>query len=210
MIVQTASVFFQGLMLSLGLIVAIGAQNAFVLRQGLLGQHVVSIVLFCAACDALLIGAGVFGLSQALEMSPLLSQLLAFGGAAFLGFYGWQALQRARRNQSLNAAGDAQQGSSRTLVMMQAAAFTLLNPHVYLDTVLLAGSIGAQQPELMRPWFVLGASMGSLLWFGSLGFGARRLAPVFARPRAWQVLDTLIGLMMLSLAVLMLRQGLQT
>lgn len=201
------SVFFQGLTLGLGLIVAIGSQNAFVLRQGLRREHVGAIVLFCAVADAALIAAGVLGMSRALGQRPMLASALALGGAIFLAVYGWQALRRARRPQQLRAA-EGGAGLGLAAILAQAAAFTLLNPHVYLDTVLLVGSIGAQQPGVMRGWFIVGASAASLLWFASLGYGARWLAPWFARPRAWQVLDGLIGVTMFVLSALLLRHAL--
>jgi len=200
-------VVVQGLALSFGLIVAIGAQNAFVLRQGLRREHVGSVVLFCALADAVLIAAGVMGMAQALGERPDLARALALAGAAFLAYYGFAALQRARQAHRLQAA-DSGAGLSRAAAVAQAAAFTLLNPHVYLDTVLLVGSIGAQQPAPLRGWFVVGASTASLLWFGMLGFGARWLAPWFARPRAWQVLDGLIALTMWVLAGLLVRHAL--
>ena len=201
------SVFFQGMTLGLGLIVAIGSQNAFVLRQGLRREHVGAIVLFCALADAALIAAGVLGMSRALGQRPMLASALALGGAIFLAVYGWQALRRARRPQQLRAA-EGGAGLGLAAILAQAAAFTLLNPHVYLDTVLLVGSIGAQQPGVMRGWFIVGASAASLLWFASLGYGARWLAPWFARPRAWQVLDGLIGVTMFVLSALLLRHAL--
>ena len=200
-------VYTQGLLLGLGLIVAIGAQNAFVLRQGLRREHVGLIVLFCALADALLIGAGVLGMGQALGERPALARALALAGAVFLAAYGWQALKRARHASALTAASGGVQ-LSRLAALAQAAAFTLLNPHVYLDTVLLVGSIGAQHPPLLRPWFIAGASSASVLWFAALGYGSRKLAPLFARPRAWQVLDSLIGAMMWLLALLLLRGAL--
>jgi len=199
-------VFLQGLVLSLGLIVAIGAQNAFVLRQGLRREHVGSVVLFCALADAALITAGVLGMAQALGRHPGLAQGMALAGAAFLAWYGWQALQRARRASQLQAA-EGGAGLSHGAALAQAAAFTLLNPHVYLDTVLLVGSIGAQQPAGLQGWFVAGASIASLSWFTALGFGARWLAPLFAKPRAWQVLDGLIGATMWLLAALLVRHA---
>ena len=197
-------VFAQGLLLSLGLIVAIGAQNAFVLRQGLRREHVGSVVAFCAVADALLITAGVLGMAQALGDRPALARALALGGAAFLAVYGWRALQRARQASALDVT-ESGQSLSRGAALAQAAAFTLLNPHVYLDTVLLVGSIGAQQAPPLQGWFAAGASAASLLWFSALGFGARWLAPWFARPRAWQVLDALIGVTMWVLSLLLVR-----
>ena len=197
-------VFVQGMVLSLSLIVAIGAQNAFVLRQGLRREHVGSVVAFCAVADALLITAGVLGMAQALGDRPELAKALALGGAAFLALYGWRALQRARQVSSLDVT-ESGQSLSRGAAMAQAAAFTLLNPHVYLDTVLLVGSIGAQQPAPLQGWFAAGASVASLLWFSALGFGARWLAPWFARPRAWQLLDAMIGVTMWVLSLLLVR-----
>ncbi|MGR4869385.1 LysE/ArgO family amino acid transporter [Variovorax sp. LARHSF232] len=195
-------VFVQGLALSLGLIVAIGAQNAFVLRQGLRREHVGSIVLFCAVADGVLMAAGVLGMAQALGERSGLARTLALMGAAFLAIYGVRALRRARRAHQLQPA-EGKAALGRGAAVAQAAAFTLLNPHVYLDTVLLVGSIGAQQPGSLRAWFIAGASAASCVWFGLLGYGARWLAPWFARPRAWQVLDALIGLTMLVLAALL-------
>lgn len=199
--------FLQGLALSLGLIVAIGSQNAFVLRQGLRREHVGAVVLFCAFADAILITAGVLGMAQALGEHPQVARVLALSGAVFLAAYGWQALRRACKANQLTAERTGA-GLRLSAAMAQAAAFTLLNPHVYLDTVLLVGSIGAQHPETMRPWFIAGASFASFSWFGLLGFGARWLAPFFARPKAWQILDGLIGLTMWILAVLLLRHSL--
>jgi L-lysine exporter family protein LysE/ArgO len=200
------SAFTTGFALSATLIIAIGAQNAFVLRQGIRKEHVAPIVAFCAIADLLLIAVGVAGLAGILGDSPTLVALLTIAGSAFLVWYGIRALQRALLPQSLRAAA-GNEPLSLANAMAQAAGFTLLNPHVYLDTVLLMGSIGTRQPADMRIWFVGGAACASGVWFTTLGFGARLLAPIFARPRAWQVLDTLVGLTMLSLAVLLIRQG---
>lgn len=201
------AVFIQGFALSFGLIVAIGAQNAFVLRQGLRREHVISVVLFCGLADAILILAGVFGMAQAIGDRPNIARALALAGAAFLAWYGWKALQRMRLAESLQAAhgGD---GLRRSAAVAQAAAFTLLNPHVYLDTVLLVGSMGAQQPAPLQGWFVAGASAASMSWFSLLGFGARWMAPWFAKPRAWQVLDGFIGITMWVLSIMMIRHAL--
>ena len=204
---QLITAYGHGLFMSLVLIVAIGAQNAYVLRQGLRREHVGAVVLFCAAGDALLVGAGVAGMAQALNGRPMLATALAGLGAAFLCAYGLMALWRSRQPGALQAAS---QGASlsRAAVLAQAAGFTLLNPHVYLDTVLLVGSTGAQYAGWLKLWFVAGATTASALWFVSLGFGARLLAPVFARPRAWQMLDGLIGGTMLVLAALLARRAL--
>jgi L-lysine exporter family protein LysE/ArgO len=199
--------FLQGLAISFGLIVAIGAQNAFVLRQGLRREHVGSVVFFCALADAVLIAAGVFGMAEALSDRPHWAQALALLGAVFLAWYGWKALQRMRHPAQLQAS-EGGENLSRWHAIAQAAAFTLLNPHVYLDTVVLVGSMGAQQPEALQISFVAGASVASATWFGLLGFGARWLAPWFAHPKAWQVLDGIIGVTMCLLAALMLRHAL--
>jgi L-lysine exporter family protein LysE/ArgO len=201
-----APVFLQGFALGLGLIVAIGAQNAFVLRQGLRREHVATVVGFCALMDAALIIAGVFGMARALGDRPQIARVLALAGAAFLAWYGWKAFQRMRHAGSLQAAGGGE-ALSRRAALAQAAAFTLLNPHVYLDTVLLVGGLGAQQPAPLQAWFAAGASTASVVWFSLLGVGARWLAPWFARPTAWRVLDGLIGVTMAVLAVAMARHA---
>jgi len=203
----TATAFLNGFLMSLVLIVAIGAQNAYVLRQGLRREHVGAVVLFCAAGDAVLIGAGVAGMAQALKGRPMLATALAGLGAAFLCAYGLRALWRSRQPGALQTTAQGI-SLSRAAVVAQAAGFTLLNPHVYLDTVLLVGSAGAQYAGLLKVWFVVGASAASALWFTTLGFGARLLAPVFARPRAWQMLDALIGGTMLVLAAMLARRAL--
>ena len=198
----------QGLALCLGLIVAIGPQNCFVLRQGLRSEHVGPVVLFCSLTDAVLITAGVFGMGRALGSDPGISNALALAGAAFLALYGWQALLRARQPGAL-LTGAGSRLCLRT-ALLQAAAFTWLNPHTYLDTVLIIGGIGAQQHTGLQGWFVAGASSASLFWFAALGFGARWLAPLFARPRAWQVLDGASAMTMWALSAALVQKALQT
>lgn len=196
----------KGFMLSAGLIMAIGAQNMFVLRQGLKREHVWPIVMFCAAADAMLIVAGVNGLGALFSAVPGLSTALSLGGAAFLTWYGYGALRRSMTPASLIV--DRQAGLSLTAALASTAAFTFLNPHVYIDTVMLMGTIGTSLPVNERPWFVLGAASASFAWFASLGFGARFLAPLFAQPITWRILDLLIALMMAALAVSLLRDAL--
>jgi L-lysine exporter family protein LysE/ArgO len=195
---MSTSAFATGFALSATLIIAIGAQNSFVLRQGLRREHVPAIVAFCALADLALISAGVAGLAKVAGAAPVLTLALTIGGTLFLLWYGLRALRRAWQPQALRAARDAR--VSLRSAVAQAAAFTFLNPHVYLDTVLLMGSIGARQPADSRLWFVGGAALASGAWFTTLGFGARLLAPLFSRPRAWQVLDILVGATMLALA----------
>ena len=192
-----------GLSLGLSLIVAIGAQNAFVLRQGLSGAHVALVVGVCVLLDVALMSAGVGGVSTVLNRSPWTLDAVALAGAAFLGWYGFGAAQRAWRGESLVAASSATAGSARR-VLAQTLAVSLLNPHVYLDTVLLVGTVGAQQPHGLRLAFLAGACSASLGWFVSLGFGARLMAPVFARPAAWRVLDAFVALVMWTLATTLL------
>jgi L-lysine exporter family protein LysE/ArgO len=198
-------VAFQGFSLGGGLIVAIGAQNAFVLRQGLVKRHVLPLVLFCALSDALLIAAGSAGFGTLVSSSPVLLQAAAYGGAAFLGFYGFRAFRSAFTAQSLSAEGAANLPLGRALATV--AAFTYLNPHVYLDTVVLLGGIAGRYGVDERVWFAGGAMTASLVWFAALGYGARLLAPLFAKPLAWRVLDSLIGVVMSALALSLLVSG---
>lgn len=197
----------QGFSLGAGLIVAIGAQNAFVLRQGLVRRHVLPLVLFCALSDALLIAAGAAGFGSLVAASPLLLKLAAFGGAAFLAAYGLRALRNALKPQVLAAAAAETVSLGKALATV--AAFTFLNPHVYLDTVVLVGGIAGRYPADQRLWFAGGAMTASLVWFAALGYGARLLAPLFARAVAWRILDTLIAAIMLTLAGGLLLSGLE-
>ncbi len=190
-----------GLLTGFSLIVAIGAQNAFVLRQGLARQHVAVVVAICAVSDLLLIVAGVAGIGTIVEQAGWLVDAIRWFGVAFLTWYGVRSLLEARHSGTL-AAGGPEQLTRRTAVLT-ATALTWLNPHVYLDTVLLLGSIANTHGDDGRWWFAVGAGAASLLWFSGLGFGARLLSPLLARPRAWQVLDVLIGLTMLAIAVML-------
>jgi len=191
-------IFLQGFLLGGGLIVAIGAQNAFVLRQGLLRSHVFLVCLFCALSDASLIGLGVGGFGTVVASSPTLLVIVAFLGALFLFGYGVLAFRRAYSPTAMEAA-TAERSDLRT-ALLTCAAFTWLNPHVYLDTVVLVGGYSAQHEGMARLVFGLGAASASFVWFFALGYGARLLEGVFRRPAAWQVLDTLIGGIMWMLA----------
>ena len=196
---STLVAILTGLGAGAALIIAIGAQNAFVLRQGIRREHVAPIVLVCAVSDIVLIIAGVAGIGAIIEAAPIALEIVRWAGAAFLLGYAVVAARRALRPQPLKP-GDAPSMSVRAAVLT-AIALTWLNPHVYLDTVVLLGSIANATGETAR-WFVaLGASVASVLWFSALGFGARLLAPLFARPTSWRVLDAGIAVVMLVLAV---------
>ena len=198
-----------GFTLALSLILAIGAQNAFILKQGLRREYVFPLCLFCAVSDALLISAGVFGFAFITSKIRFFIPLARWAGFLFLFFYGARSFYSAWKSNEALGEGEESRGTL-TSALFTCLAFTWFNPHVYLDTVLLVGSIGAQQPLALRPWFVAGASFASLFWFGMLGFGARWLAPWFARPKAWQVLDGLIGLTMWVLALLLVKHALSS
>ncbi len=196
------SAAFSGALLGASLIIAIGSQNAFILRQGLLRSHVFVLCLICALSDAVLIAAGVAGLGTVVAQSPRLIAFATIGGAVFLGTYGVLAFRRAWRPQAMRAAG----GNGLTLPAAVATclAFTFLNPHVYLDTVLLLGSLSAAYQGTSRFAYGAGAAAASFVWFFGLGYGARLLQPVFAKPAAWRVLDAIIGVVMSLLALSLL------
>ena len=196
--------FLAGLLLGASLIVAIGAQNAFVLRQGLLQAHRFPVALFCALSDAVLIAAGVGGLGIAAGQHPRVLALVACVGALVLTWYGAQALRRAFHPQVLTPDTHGKT-SSMWRVIATCAGFTWLNPHVYLDTVLLIGSLASAWPApLPRTLFAIGAATASFIWFFSLAYGARLLAPLFRKPAAWRVLDVLIAVVMWSIAIKLL------
>lgn len=188
-----------GLLTGLSLIVAIGAQNAYVLRQGLARRHVGIVVAICAVSDALLIAAGVSGVGAVVREQPLLLEVLRWAGAVYLLTYGVRSLLAARRPQALLAPGAA--GTSRATVAATTLALTYLNPHVYLDTVLFLGSVANQHGDPGRWSFAAGAAVGSVVWFTGLGYGARAASRWLARPTAWRLLDLGIGVVMIALAV---------
>ena len=190
-----------GLLIGLSLIIAIGAQNAFVLRQGLAREHVGLVVAICAVSDLVLILAGVAGIGTVVRQAPWAIDVVRWLGVAFLGWYGVSTLLRARRTAGLAVA--APEPMSRRAAAVRATALTWLNPHVYLDTVLLLGSVANTHGHPGRWWFAVGASLGSVLWFSGLGLGARLASPLLSSARAWQVLDVLIGLTMLGIALML-------
>ncbi|MFC5679441.1 LysE/ArgO family amino acid transporter [Aeromicrobium endophyticum] len=200
---ETAVAVASGLGFGLSLIVAIGAQNAFVLRQGLLREHVLPVVAVCAVSDAVLIVAGIAGLGSLLDLAPWLVDVMRVAGAAFLLTYAALAARRAWRPGSIDARADAS-GSALWPAVSTAVALTWLNPHVYLDTVVLLGSVAGTHGD-ERWWFGAGAVAASVVWFTALGFGARLLQPVFVKPSAWRVLDAVIAAVMVVIAATLLR-----
>ena len=187
--------FFSGA----ALIIAIGAQNAFVLRQGIRREHVLPIVAVCALSDAILIALGVAGIGTLVTAAPLILEIIRWAGVLFLVGYAIVAARRAIRPNALVVGGS--DAISRTAAIATVLALTWLNPHVYLDTVLLLGSLSTAHGPEGRWWFAGGAIVASLVWFTSLGFGARLLRGLFAKPAAWRVLDLSIAAVMLILAV---------
>ncbi|OEZ56194.1 LysE/ArgO family amino acid transporter [Duganella sp. HH105] len=195
-----ATAFLKGIGLGGSLIVAIGSQNAYLLRQALKQEFVLTCIAICVVCDVVLIVAGVAGMGQLIMEAPALLFWIKIAGAGFLFWYGLRAA-RSALNPGTMTANENSTASDRRTVVAAMLAFSLLNPHVYLDTVVLLGSIGGQQAGNGRWYFALGAMLASLLWFSSLGLGARYLTPVFANPRAWQILDGVIALVMWALAI---------
>ena len=187
-----------------GLIVAIGAQNAFVLRQGLRREYVGLVVLTCILGDVICITLGVAGMGAAVKAHPVVLEVFRCGGASFLAYYGFLALKRALKGgAALGVSTDSRSGLpvvTAGRVLAACLAFTFLNPHVYLDTVVLLGSISTQYAGAERWLFAVGAYCASTVWFTALGFGAKRLQPFFKKPRAWQWLDGFIALVMFTLA----------
>ncbi|MFV0293339.1 MAG: LysE/ArgO family amino acid transporter [Paracoccus sp. (in: a-proteobacteria)] len=193
--------YLAGLGAGLSLIVAIGAQNAFVLRQGLLRSHVLAVCLFCAVSDAVLVSGGIFAADALTRIAPWFTEAMRWGGAAFLIVYGLRAARSALAGgDALRTGGQAQ---AFWPAMATVAALTWANPHVYLDTVVLLGAVSSGFAD--KQAFAAGAVSGSFLFFFGLGYGARLLAPVFARPRAWQVLDLVIAMVMWSIAYKLIR-----
>ncbi|KQU06923.1 amino acid transporter [Rhodococcus sp. Leaf7] len=191
-----------GFGVGLSLIVAIGAQNAFVLRQGIARQHVLAVVLVCALSDAILILAGVSGIGVVVETYPTAVTVVTVAGVVFLTVYGLTAFRRALHPSALTVEKTAT-GASLRSVILTSVALTWLNPHVYLDTVVFLGSVANRETGSARWWFAAGAVLGSVVWFTALGFGARFATPIFAKPVAWRVLDVVIGVVMLLIAVVL-------
>ncbi|GIL38773.1 LysE/ArgO family amino acid transporter [Roseiterribacter gracilis] len=198
-----ASAALQGFLLGASLIIAIGAQNAFVLRQGLLRQHVFPVATICFLADAALILAGVGGMGTLVQAAPVTLRIVTIGGALFLAAYGLFAARRALHPSRLEAASAAAPDLRKAIVTC--LALTFLNPHVYLDTVVLLGGLATRFDGAARTAYAIGAMSASGIWFYGLGYGARLLAPLFQRPIAWRVLDFIIAIVMWMIAFTLIR-----
>lgn len=192
--------FVEGCGTGAGLIIAIGAQNAFVLKQGIMKNHVFVTALICSLIDAFLICAGVGGFGVILTSNLLLLSIARWGGAAFLFYYGFRSFRAVFKSESLKINVGPERPNLR-MTLTTVLALSLLNPHVYLDTVVLLGSIGAQFPPAERLYFALGAMLASFVWFFGMGYGARYLAPLFQKPLSWKILDFVIGCIMWAIAL---------
>ena len=192
-------IYIKGFVVTISLIMAIGAQNAYVLKLGLLKQYVLLAVLMCIFFDFLLIAAGIFGLGYFIQGNQILINSIAVFGIVFLIIYAMLSFKSAFKNESLQIDGNAKTNPLKEVITL-ILVFTFLNPHTYLDTVLLIGGIGANVQNEFKVYFLLGAVSSSAIWFFSLGFGARFLIPVFKKPITWKILDISIGIFMLFIA----------
>jgi L-lysine exporter family protein LysE/ArgO len=201
------AIFLKGFLIAMGLIAAIGAQNLHVLKQGLLGRYAFTVAMVCCICDWILITLGVMGVGRTISQMPIASIVLALVGALFLAWYSFLAVQKVMKGSSKLEADEAEQGIPPSLkaTLGLTLALTLLNPHVYLDTVVLLGSVAASVPAHLQMYFLLGATSASLVWFLSLALAAKLLRPVFVKPIAWQILDSITAVVMawISISLLM-------
>ena len=201
------SAFITGFLLGLSLIVAIGAQNAFVIRQGILRQHIFYTALFCSISDALLIIVGIAGISYFLNDLFFEYSKIIYGiSAIWLFAYGFMRIQSAFKSKSMELSNDSKQKSLLNSISI-IAALTYLNPHVYLDTVILIGSVSQQFSEINRIYFAVGACFASFVWFFGIAYGAKLLAPMMQKPSHWRILDSLIALIMFVIAINLAYQG---
>lgn len=192
-------IYLKGFIVTISLIVAIGAQNAYILKLGLLKQYVLLAVSLCILFDFILISLGVFGLGYFIQGNQLLINIIAIIGIIFLCVYAILSFKSALKNESLQIDGNVKTNPIKQVITL-ILVFTFLNPHTYLDTILLIGGIGANIENSLKIYFLLGAVSASAIWFFSLGFGARFLIPLFKKPITWKLLDISIGFLMLFIA----------
>ncbi|HPF07902.1 MAG TPA: LysE/ArgO family amino acid transporter [Spirochaetota bacterium] len=200
--------FIQGFLMGAGLIIAIGAQNAFVLKQGIKGEHRSVVAWICALSDAVLITAGISGMGYLFTQHTLITKYTAFGGAIYLAWFSFRSFSSALKGESMEISGNGDSSITLKAAVITTLALTYLNPHVYLDTVVMLGGFGASRPSGLRPFFGLGAASASFIWFFSLAFSGRILAPLFRKKISWRILDTGIGIVMAYIAYSLVSFGL--
>lgn len=200
--------FIQGFLMGAGLIIAIGAQNAFVLKQGIKGEHRGVIALLCALSDAVLITAGIGGMGFLFTQHPLITKCAAFGGALYLAWFSLRSFISAIKGESMETNGSDEFSMTLKTAVLITLALTYLNPHVYLDTVVMLGGYGASRPSGLRPFFGLGAASASFIWFFTLAYSGKILAPLFMKKISWRILDTGIGIVMAYIAYSLVLFGL--
>ena len=198
----------EGFLMGAGLIIAIGAQNAFVLKQGIKQEHRMLIALICSFSDAFLIVIGISGMGYVFGNYPIITKILSFVGALYLALFSFRSFCSAYKGEAIDVTDDSYIPVTRKKIIITTLALTFLNPHVYLDTVVMLGGFGAARPSDIRPFFGLGAISASFIWFFSLSFSGKILTPVFKNKFAWRILDTIIGLIMAYIAVKLIMFGL--
>ena len=198
----------EGFLIGAGLIIAIGAQNAFVLKQGIKQEHRLLIALICSFSDAFLIIIGISGMGYVFSAHPMITKILSFVGALYLAHFSFKSFYSAYKGESMDIADDSYIPMTRKSVIITMLALTFLNPHVYLDTVVMLGGFGAARPPDIRPFFGLGAISASFIWFFSLSYSGKFLSPLFKRKVAWRILDSMIGLVMAYIAIKLFMFGL--
>jgi len=191
----------EGFAMGAGLIIAIGAQNAFVLKQGIKGEHRMVIAWICALSDAILITLGIAGMGFIFSSYPLVTKTVSLAGAGYLSWFSFKCFRSAVKGESLDINGEVKNPIPMKNAVITTLALTFLNPHVYLDTVVMLGGFGAARSPEIRPFFGLGAVSASFVWFFTLAFSGKLMAPLFKKKRSWKILDTIIGLLMIYIAI---------
>lgn len=199
--------FIEGFLMGAGLIIAIGAQNAFVLKQGIIGKHRSVVALICALSDALLITVGIAGMGYIFSSHPLVTRTVSIGGAVYLAWFAFRCFRSAIKGELMDINSYGNSSISIRNIIITTLALTYLNPHVYLDTVVMLGGFGAARPPEIRPFFGFGAVTASFVWFFALAYSGKIIAPIFKKQAAWRILDSIIGIVMIYITVKLILFG---
>ena len=202
------SSIIEGFVMGAGLIIAIGAQNAFVLKQGIKGEHRSAIAWICALSDAFLIASGIAGMGYIFSSHPLITKAVSIAGAAYLLWFAFRCFHSAFKGESMDINGEVSASLSLKNAVITTLALTYLNPHVYLDTVVMLGGFGAARSPEIRPFFGLGAVSASFIWFFTLAYSGKIIAPLFRKQISWRILDTVIGFVMIYITIKLVLFGL--